>query len=92
MARQPSLGSRRRGRDELRQVLRDPSHCAPGTGRPVRETAEGQLILRERAAREVERLIQRDTPSRLAEETKSELTRLVEREAWRHGMKTLPAW
>jgi len=90
MARQPSLGSRRRGRDELRQVLRDPSHCAPGTGRPVRETAEGQLILRERTTREVKRLIERYTPSPLTQKTISELTRLREREARRYGMEGLP--
>jgi HEPN domain-containing protein len=52
---------------------------------------EGQLTLRERAAREVERLIERYTPSRLPEETKSELTHRMEREARRHGMESLPA-
>jgi len=52
---------------------------------------EGQLTLRERAAREVERLIERYTPSRLPEETKSELTHRMECEARRHGMESLPA-
>jgi len=49
----------------------------------------GGLTIRERAAREVTRLIERYTPSRLPEETKSELTRLMEREARRHGMNSL---
>ena len=73
-------------------MLSRPVHCPPGAGRPVRETAEGQLTLGERAAREVERLIERYTPSRFAEETKSELSRLMEREARRHELGTLPAW
>ena len=51
---------------------------------------EGQLTLRERAAREVERLIERYTPSRLADDVKAELTRRMEREARRHGMEKLP--
>lgn len=50
----------------------------------------GQVTLRERAAREVSRLVERYTPSRLAEGTKLELTRLMGREALRHGMEALP--
>src|SRR5208337_1981601 len=50
----------------------------------------GQLTLRERAAREVSRLIEQYTPSRLPEETKLELTRLMRREAQRYGMDALP--
>lgn len=52
---------------------------------------EGPLTLRQRAQREVARLIESYAPSRLAEETKSELTRLMEGEARRHGMEKLPA-
>ncbi len=52
---------------------------------------EGGLTLRERAAREVARLEQAYTPSRLAPEIKEELTRLMEREARRFGMESLPA-
>jgi trimethylamine--corrinoid protein Co-methyltransferase len=50
----------------------------------------GRLTLRERAAREVSRLLGQYTPSRLAPETKSELTRLMRHEAQRHGMDVLP--
>jgi trimethylamine--corrinoid protein Co-methyltransferase len=51
----------------------------------------GQLTLRERAAREVSRLVEKYAPSRLPEKTKLELTRLMEREARRYGMGALPA-
>jgi trimethylamine--corrinoid protein Co-methyltransferase len=51
----------------------------------------GRLTLRERAAREVSRLIGQSTPSRLARETKLELTRLMQREARRYGMDALPS-
>ncbi len=51
----------------------------------------GQLTLRERAAQEVSQLIEKYTPSRLPEETKRELKRLMGREALRHGMEALPA-
>jgi trimethylamine--corrinoid protein Co-methyltransferase len=51
----------------------------------------GQLTLRERAAREVARLVEKYAPSRLPEKTKLELTRLMEREARRYGMEVLPA-
>ena len=51
----------------------------------------GQQTLRERAAREVTRLTEAYKPSRLAEGTKSELTRLMTAEARRHGMQALPA-
>ena len=52
---------------------------------------EGALTLRERAAREVSRIVAASKPSRLPEETKQELTRLMRREAQRHGMEALPA-
>ena len=50
----------------------------------------GRKTLRERAAAEVLRILGKYTPSRLPEETKRELTRLMEREARRHGMEALP--
>ena len=50
----------------------------------------GQVRLRERATREVSRLIEQYTPSRLPEEIKLELTRLMQHEAQRHGMDALP--
>ncbi|MDP2895986.1 MAG: trimethylamine methyltransferase family protein [bacterium] len=52
---------------------------------------EGGTTLRERAEREVARLIDRYTPSRLAGNVKTELTRMMEREARRYGMDNLPA-
>ena len=51
---------------------------------------EGAISLGERAHAEVERLIAAWEPSRLAAETKSELTRLMTGEAHRHGMDALP--
>ena len=51
----------------------------------------GRLSLWERAAQEVSRLLEQYTPSRLPEETKLELTRLMQREAQRYGMEALPA-
>jgi len=51
---------------------------------------EGQKPLRERAAKEVARIIRDYKPSRLSEETKSELTHLMQSEAARHGMASLP--
>ena len=51
----------------------------------------GRVSLRERAAREVSRLLEQYRPSRLPEETKLELTRLMQREALRYGMDALPA-
>jgi trimethylamine--corrinoid protein Co-methyltransferase len=51
----------------------------------------GEVTLRERAAQEVSRLLGKYTPSRLPEETKMELTRLMRHEAQRHGMDALPA-
>ena len=51
---------------------------------------EGQLTLRERAAREVARIVEAYQPSRLPEEARRELTRLMRREAQRYGMESLP--
>jgi trimethylamine--corrinoid protein Co-methyltransferase len=51
---------------------------------------EGGLSLRERAAREVARLLEGYAPSRISQETKKELVNLMESEARRYGMDTLP--
>ena len=51
----------------------------------------GRLTLRERAGREVSRLIGQFKPSRLASEAKTELTRLMRQEARRYGMDALPS-
>jgi hypothetical protein len=47
--------------------------------------------LRERAAREVARIVAAYKPSRLPAEAKRELTRLMQREARRYGMENLPS-
>jgi len=52
---------------------------------------EGCLSLKERARREISRIVAAWKPSRLPEETKQELTRLMWREARRYGMESLPA-
>jgi len=52
---------------------------------------EGSTTLGERAHQEVEKLIQSYEPSRLAEDKKHELTKLMKREARRYGMNKLPA-
>ena len=52
--------------------------------------AEGARTLGERAHAEVERLLAAHTPSRLPAETTKELIRLMEDEARRHGMESLP--
>ena len=51
---------------------------------------DGKLTLWERAGREVTRIVAASKPSRLPEETKTELTRLMQREAQRYGMEALP--
>jgi trimethylamine--corrinoid protein Co-methyltransferase len=52
---------------------------------------EGSLTLGQRANAEVKRLLAAYKPSRLPDKVKLELTRLMEAEARRHGMDTLPA-
>jgi trimethylamine--corrinoid protein Co-methyltransferase len=51
---------------------------------------EGGLSLRDRAAREVRRLLDAYVPSRLSEDVKRDMTRLMETEARRVGMGALP--
>jgi trimethylamine--corrinoid protein Co-methyltransferase len=73
----------------LRQEITFPGSVIDRSNR-ARWLKAGQPTLRERAAREVSRLIEKYAPSRLSGETKSELTRLMEREARRYGMEALP--
>jgi trimethylamine--corrinoid protein Co-methyltransferase len=79
--------------DHTRKHLRAEHHF-PG---PVIERAnlarwreEGGTTLRERARSEVERHLAAYEPSRLPEEAKSELVSLMETEAAKHGLETLP--
>lgn len=51
---------------------------------------EGSLTLGQRAHQEVERLIKDYVPSRLPDSAKKELTRLMQNEARRYGMQSLP--
>jgi trimethylamine--corrinoid protein Co-methyltransferase len=51
---------------------------------------EGSLTLMQRARRERERLVKTWQPSRLTEDAKQELTRLMTAEAGRYGMNKLP--
>jgi trimethylamine--corrinoid protein Co-methyltransferase len=80
--------------DHTRRHLRD-EITFPGAvldrANRARWAADGRLTLRERAGREVARLVAHYKPSRLPEETKSELTRLMRAEARRYGMETLSA-
>jgi trimethylamine--corrinoid protein Co-methyltransferase len=80
--------------DHTRRHLRKEIHL-PG---PVIDRAsrarwlkDGGVTLGQRASREVARLIGRHFPSRLPRENRTELTRLMEWEARRHGMDHLPA-
>ena len=76
-----------------RKYLRD-EHYFPG---PVLDRAnrarwkeEGSRTLSQRARDEVERLLAAYEPSPLPNDVKAELTRLMQAEARRHGMDTLP--
>jgi trimethylamine--corrinoid protein Co-methyltransferase len=51
---------------------------------------DGGLTLRERAVREVSRLVASYTPSRVSDQARHDLTSVMEREARRHGMQALP--
>jgi trimethylamine---corrinoid protein Co-methyltransferase len=51
---------------------------------------DGKVTMRERAAREVARVVAKWRPSRLGAENKKELTRVMERAAGAHGMERLP--
>ncbi len=76
-----------------RRHLRD-EHYIPGPAidraNRARWMEEGGLTLGERAHREVERLVAAAQPSRLSKEAKTELTRLMQKEARKFGMDALP--
>jgi len=76
-------------RRHLREEITFPGAVIDRANR-ARWLKAGRLSLWERAAREASRLIQGYTPSRLPQETKLELTRLMAQEAQRHGMEALP--
>jgi len=76
-------------RRHLREEITFPGAVIDRANR-ARWLKAGRLTLWERAAREASRLIQGYTPSRLPQETKLELTRLMAQEAQRHGMEALP--
>lgn len=52
--------------------------------------AEGSLSLRERSHQEVKRLVAEYEPSRIPDDTKKELTALMQKEASRYGIDRLP--
>jgi trimethylamine--corrinoid protein Co-methyltransferase len=76
-----------------RKHLKDEHYfCGPAIDRAnlSRWREEGGRTLGERAHAEVERLIGEHRPSGLSDEVKAEMTRLMEAEARRHGMDSLP--
>ena len=76
-----------------RKYLRQ-EHYFPGPvinrANQARWLAEGSVTLMERAHKEVQRLLDEYQPSRLPDNVKQELTRLMTTEAHRHGMTSLP--
>ena len=77
-------------RRHLREEITFPGAVIDRANR-ARWAADGRLTLGERARREVVRLVNTYKPSRLAPETKAELSRLMSCEAQRYGMELLPA-
>jgi trimethylamine--corrinoid protein Co-methyltransferase len=79
--------------DHTRRYLKA-EHYFPGPAidraNRSRWQAEGSLTLGQRAHREVEKLLAAYQPSALADDVKTELTRLMTREAQRYGMDRLP--
>jgi trimethylamine:corrinoid methyltransferase-like protein len=69
-------------------------HLFPGPvidrSRRSRWEEKGSLTLGQRAHREVEKLLENYQPTALPEEVKKELTKLMTKEARRHGQNTLP--
>ena len=76
-------------RRHLREEISFPGPVIDRTNR-TRWQKEGKRTLRERAAKEVARLIGQCKPSRLPQATRAELTHLMESEARRKGMDALP--
>lgn len=79
--------------DHTRRYLKQEIHFpGPTIDRANRSrwASEGSRTLGDRAHAEVERLLRRCRPSPLPGETRTELDRLMRREAARHGMDALP--
>jgi trimethylamine--corrinoid protein Co-methyltransferase len=76
-------------RRHLREEIGFPGPVIDRSNR-TRWQKEGKLTLRQRAAKEVARLIGQSKPSRLPQAAQAELTRLMESEARRCGMDALP--
>jgi trimethylamine--corrinoid protein Co-methyltransferase len=76
-------------RRHLRQEHLFPGPVIDRANRP-RWQEEGSRTLRQRAHAQVQKLVGEYEPSRLPEAAKAELTRLMEGEARRHGMDSLP--
>ncbi|MDH3457173.1 MAG: trimethylamine methyltransferase family protein [Gemmatimonadota bacterium] len=80
--------------DHTRKHLRA-EHYFPGAvidrANRARWQEEGSTTLGERAHRRVEELLDRYIPSTLSDDIQRELTRLMQAEAKRHGLDTLPA-
>jgi len=77
-------------RRHLREEITFPGAVIDRANR-ARWAADGRLTLGERAQREVARIVQGYTPSRLAPEKKEKIARLMSAEAQRYGMEMLPA-
>jgi trimethylamine--corrinoid protein Co-methyltransferase len=77
-------------RRHLREEIAFPGPVIDRANR-ARWLEEGGTTLRERAEKEVARLIESYTPSGLAEDVKAELTRMMDGEARRYGMDSLPS-
>ena len=79
--------------DHTRKYLRQ-EHYFPGPtidrANRARWQEEGGTTLRERAHRQVQELLDGCRPSRLPDDVKAELTRLMKAEAHRYGMDRLP--
>jgi trimethylamine---corrinoid protein Co-methyltransferase len=76
-------------RRHLREEIKFPGAVIDRANRE-RWQKSGATTLMERAAREVDRLVAKYTPSRLPQDKKDELRSLMSREAARHGMEKLP--
>ena len=76
-------------RKHLREQIHFPGPVVDRANRP-RWQEEGSLTLRQRANSEVDRLVGAWQPSCLDESIKTEMTTLMEAEARRYGMESLP--
>jgi len=90
LAREKHLLIAKHTRRHLREEITFPGPVIDRANR-ARWVEEGGLTLGERARREVRRLVEAYTPSRLPDEAKTALTERMETEARRHGLDRLPA-